>query len=91
VRARLLYLQIWVLRDIIGELESQVETKTQHEAALEQQLHELHAILEQQSKTHQELAEEVSDNFCVLCLFFAVCQSVCITICISSSRPCNKY
>jgi len=63
-----LYLQIWVLRDIIGELESQVEIKTQHEATLDQQLCELHAILEQQSKTHQELAEEVSyvsDNFFV--------------------------
>lgn len=63
LRLKLLFLQIWVLRDIIGELESQVETKTQHEAAVEQQLCELHAILEQQSRTHQELAEEVSDNF----------------------------
>lgn len=55
-----------MLRDIIGELESQVETKTQHVAALEQQLRELHAVLEQQSKTHQELAEEVSGKFYVL-------------------------
>jgi hypothetical protein len=62
-----------VLRDIIGELESQVETKTQHEATLEQQLCELHAVLEQQSKTHQELAEEVSDNFYV---FFALTNSM---------------
>ncbi|PSN48349.1 hypothetical protein C0J52_08074 [Blattella germanica] len=51
--------KIWVLRDIICELESQVETKTQHETTLEQQLQELHAILEQQSQNHQELAEEL--------------------------------
>jgi hypothetical protein len=49
-----------VLRDIIGELESQLEAKTQNEVTLQQQLHELQIILEQQSKTHQELTEEVS-------------------------------
>ncbi|XP_069680061.1 A-kinase anchor protein 9-like isoform X4 [Periplaneta americana] len=51
--------KIWVLRDIIGELEAQVEMKTQNEVTLEEQLRELHVILEQQSRTHQELAEEL--------------------------------
>ncbi|PNF22692.1 hypothetical protein B7P43_G07122 [Cryptotermes secundus] len=51
--------KIWMLRDIIGELESQIETRTEHEAALEQQLHQLHALLEQQGRTHQELTDEL--------------------------------
>jgi hypothetical protein len=57
-----------VLRDIIGELESQLEAKIQHEVTLQQQLHDLHAILEQHSKTQQELTEEVS-----LCLITFMC------------------
>jgi len=55
-----------VLRDIIGELENQLEAKSQHEATLLQQLHDLQAILEQQSKTQQELTEEVS--YCLITL-----------------------
>ena len=53
------YLQIWVLRDIIGELESQLEAKIQNEVTQQQQLHDLQSILEQQSRTQQELTEEV--------------------------------
>jgi hypothetical protein len=49
-----------VLRDIIGELENQLEAKSQHEVTLQQRLLDLQAILEQQSKTQQELTEEVS-------------------------------
>jgi hypothetical protein len=49
-----------MLKDIIGDLESQIETRAQHEAALEQQLHHLHVLLEQQGRTHQELTDEVS-------------------------------
>jgi len=51
--------KIWVLRDIIGELENQLEAKSQHEATLLQQLRELQVILQQQSKTQQELTEEL--------------------------------
>jgi len=65
------YLQIWVLRDIIGELENQLEAKSQHEVTLHQQLHDLQAILEQQSKTQQELTEEVS--YCLLTLLWCLC------------------
>ena len=65
------YLQIWVLRDIIGELENQLEMKTQHEVTLQQRLHDLQAILEQQSKTQQELTEEVS--YCLITLMWCLC------------------
>jgi chromosome segregation ATPase len=51
--------KICVLRDIIGELENQLEAKSQHEATLLQQLRDLQVILEQQSKTQQELTEEL--------------------------------
>jgi hypothetical protein len=60
------YLQIWVLRDIIGELENQLEAKSQHEVTLQQRLLDLQTILEQQSKTQQELTEEVS--YCLITL-----------------------
>jgi hypothetical protein len=49
-----------MLKDIIGDLECQIETRAQREAALEQQLHQLHILLEQQGRTHQELTDEVS-------------------------------
>jgi hypothetical protein len=55
-----------VLRDIIGELENQLEAKTQHEVTLQQRLRDLQAILEQQSKTQQELTEEAS--YCLITL-----------------------
>ena len=48
-----------MLRDIIGELESQLEAKIQNEVTQQQQLHDLQSILEQQSRTQQELTEEV--------------------------------
>lgn len=65
------YLQIWVLRDIIGELENQLEAKSQHEVTLQQRLLDLQTILEQQSKTQQELTEEVS--YCLITLLWCLC------------------
>jgi hypothetical protein len=75
-----------MLRDIIGDLESQIETRTQHEAALEQQLHQLHALLEQQGRTHQELTDEVSYAYYNFCAFFVLNLSICI----SSSKILNE-
>jgi type II secretory pathway predicted ATPase ExeA len=65
-----------MLRDIIGDLENQIETRTQHEAALEQQLQQLHTLLEQQGRTHQELTDEVSYATYNFCAFFVLNKQV---------------
>ncbi|XP_049849685.1 A-kinase anchor protein 9-like isoform X10 [Schistocerca gregaria] len=51
--------KIWVLREIITELEHQVEQRSQRETELEQRVESLQAILEQQTQNHQRLAEEL--------------------------------
>lgn len=52
-------LKIWVLRDIISELECQADLRAKREADLEQQVTNLKDLLEQQGQTHHQLAEEV--------------------------------
>ncbi|XP_066992619.2 golgin subfamily A member 4 isoform X2 [Anabrus simplex] len=51
--------KIWILREIITDLEGQVESKSKREAALEQQLQEMRNLLTEQTNTHQQLADEL--------------------------------
>nr|XP_024214988.1 uncharacterized protein LOC106681963 [Halyomorpha halys] len=51
--------KIWVLRDIISELESQLSSKSEKEALLEQKLDELESELDQQNGTQFAMAQEL--------------------------------
>lgn len=51
--------KVQVLRDIIRDLESQVETKTESEAALRCMIIELENVIKQQSKTNVELSKQL--------------------------------
>ena len=57
---------MWVLRDIISDLESQLTNKSEKEALLEQKLDELESELDQQNGTQYAMAQEVrSVLFCI--------------------------
>lgn len=51
--------KIYVLREIIRDLESQIETKVENETDLKKVIAELEAIINQQTKTVEELSQEL--------------------------------
>lgn len=52
--------KIFVLRDIIRDLESQIETKTETEAALRSLIAQLEDIIGQQTKANDELGQHLA-------------------------------
>ncbi|XP_012524431.1 A-kinase anchor protein 9 isoform X3 [Monomorium pharaonis] len=51
--------KIWVLRDIIGDLEQQLQVKSEKEEALQMQINQLEAVITAQTKNQQELVQEL--------------------------------
>ncbi|XP_046753841.1 centromere-associated protein E-like isoform X2 [Diprion similis] len=51
--------KIWVLRDIITDLEQQVQAKTEREDALQTQINQLEELINVQTKNQQELVQEL--------------------------------
>ncbi|XP_046436296.1 nuclear mitotic apparatus protein 1-like isoform X3 [Neodiprion fabricii] len=51
--------KIWVLRDIITDLEQQVQAKTEREDALQTQINQMEELINVQTKNQQELAQEL--------------------------------
>ena len=51
--------KIWVLRDIITDLEQQLQTKLEHEELLQTQIDQLEELISAQNRNQQELAQEL--------------------------------
>lgn len=51
--------KIWVLRDIITDLENQVQKKTEREEILQGQIEHLEEVINVQTKNNQELVQEI--------------------------------
>lgn len=58
-------LQVWMLREIISDLEVQVSNKSEREATLEQRLDELETELEKQNRAQEDMLQEVSVLFII--------------------------
>lgn len=52
--------KIYILREIIRDLESQVETKVENETQLKNVITELESLINQQTKLNDELTEELT-------------------------------
>lgn len=51
--------KIWVLRDIITDLEQQLHAKTEKEESLQLQISQLETVIAAQTKNQQELVQEL--------------------------------
>lgn len=51
--------KIWVLREIITELEQQLQAKIEREESLQMQIAQLEAVITAQSKNQHELVQEL--------------------------------
>lgn len=51
--------KIWVLRDIIADLEQQLQAKMEKEESLQMQISQLEAVITVQTKNQQELVQEL--------------------------------
>ena len=51
--------KIWVLRDIIADLEQQLQAKLEREESLQMQINQLETVITAQTKNQQELVQEL--------------------------------
>lgn len=51
--------KIWVLREIITDLEQQLQTKSEREESLQLQISQLEAVITAQTKNQQDLVQEL--------------------------------
>lgn len=51
--------KIWVLRDIIADLEQQLQAKIEREESLQMQINQLETVITAQTKNQQELVQEL--------------------------------
>lgn len=51
--------KIWILRDIITDLEQQLQVKTEKEESLQTQINQLETVLTAQTKHQQEIVQEL--------------------------------